>query len=86
MIFSDAFPVKIKGRSAQIRVVRNDAFCWGRIVYSDGAEFDIETRRDYYDHADEDAAFAFERAVRRGRLEEPLTDFRIGYSETGAES
>jgi hypothetical protein len=81
MIFSDAFPITFKGQPAQLRVVRNDGFCWGRLVLKSGEELDIETGRDQYERADEDAAVAFENAAKRGNVEPAVGEYRIGWAD-----
>jgi hypothetical protein len=71
MISVGPFPARIKGEEAQIHVLRNNGFCWGRVVFKDGREFDVGTNRDYYDQEDEVAAEHFERLARRGKMEAP---------------
>jgi hypothetical protein len=74
-----------KRQPAQIYVIRNDGFCWGRLVLKDGTNFDISTSRDYYEHDDVSAAEAFERAMRRGKVEEPMASWTIDYDEEEAQ-
>lgn len=81
MIFSEAFPITIKGKPAQVRVVRNNGYCWGRVIFKDGKEFDVSIQRDHYERIDEEAAASFERAAKRGKLLEPLGSWRIGWAE-----
>lgn len=38
--------------------------CWGRVIAADGEQFDMCTRRDWYEQCDTDALDAFERAMR----------------------
>lgn len=77
MIFSEAFPFTYKGRPAQLRVIRNNGFCWGRIVCKRGGELDVWTRSDQYERTDE-AAAAFIRAAKRGSVE-PAVGSPIGW-------
>jgi hypothetical protein len=69
MLSSEMFPITLKGKPAQLYVCRNNAFCWGRVVLPNGKNYDVDTRRDYYDQEDLVAAEAFERAAKRGKLE-----------------
>lgn len=80
MIFSDAFPITFNGKPAQIRVIRNDGFCWGRLI-TKRSERDVYTKRDYYEQEDLVAAQAFERAAKRGNIEPPAASWRIGWAE-----
>ncbi len=77
-----AFNTTYKRQPAQIYVIRNDGFCWGRLVLEDGTNYDITTRRDYYEADDISAAEAFERAMRSGKVEEPMASWRIDYDES----
>ena len=52
-------------------MLRNDGFCWGRVVFKGGRECDVTTAADYYDQEDEVAAEAFERSARRGNMTLP---------------
>ena len=57
MILSDPFPFALKGKPAQLRVIRNNGACWGEIRC--GKErYRVDSRRDLYEQADEDAAQA----------------------------
>lgn len=47
-------------KSAQLYVMRNDGFCWGRIVLADGTNLDVDSVADYYWSADEHALDMFE--------------------------
>jgi hypothetical protein len=69
MLMTDAFNITYKGEPAKLYVMRNDGYCWGRVVTKDGEELDAITRKDYYDQEDEVAAVAFERAAKRGNVE-----------------
>lgn len=80
MHISEVFPATFKGEPAQVRVVRSDGYCWGRLV-TKTEEFDISTSRDYYDAPDEDAAEAFIRAVKRGKVESIVSTSPIGWAE-----
>lgn len=54
MIASDPVAFTFQGFDAYIYVIRNDGYCWGRIVRVDGAKFDVmHIRKDMYDEEDE---------------------------------
>lgn len=78
MIISEAFPFTLKKQPAQMYVVRNDGFCWGRLVLEDGTEYDVESKRDRYDYDDDEAAASFIYLAKRGMIEEPMSSWRIG--------
>lgn len=65
MFYSESREFKFKGKPATMTVMRNNGHCWGRIVTQDGAEFDVTTRKDWYEECDDDALEAFIRAARR---------------------
>lgn len=65
MLISQAFPLTYDRKPAQMRVLRNDGYCWGRLITADGAQLDVATARDHYDDCDEDAAASFIRAAKR---------------------
>lgn len=70
MLISHARRITFRGKSADLRVLRNDGYCWGLLV--DGVNaFDVSTRRDHYGRIDEDALDAFERAARNPKCIEP---------------
>lgn len=53
-LYSQARRVTFQGRPADLRVVRNNGHCWGRIQTADGRRFDVETQdEDIYDLDDE---------------------------------
>lgn len=55
MILSDPFPFALKGKPAQLRVVRNNGHCWGEIRC--GADrHAVSSRLDLYERTDEQAA------------------------------
>jgi hypothetical protein len=57
MLISAPFPFEHAGQPAQLRVLRNDGFCWGRIVLADGTNLDVGIEEaDWYDLTDTDAA------------------------------
>lgn len=66
MTLSDPFPFTYQGRPAEMRVCRNNGYCWGQISCG-GTVFEIETRVDHYERTDEDAAQAFIRTAQRIR-------------------
>jgi hypothetical protein len=78
--FSEAFPVTYRGNPAQIRVLRRDGYCWGRLIFDDGLEYDIDTEEDLYDWDDGDAADQLEHEARCGLLSEPVSDL-IGWAD-----
>lgn len=47
-------------KSAQLMVLRNDGFCWGRIVLADGTNLDVDSASDYYEYDDEYVLDRFE--------------------------
>lgn len=77
-IISDGYEFTFKRKPARMHVIRNDGFCWGRLVTADD-EFDVSTRRDFYDYDDETAAEAFIRVAKTGRYEEPYASWRVGW-------
>lgn len=70
MLISHARRIQWRGKPADLRVVRNDGYCWGLLVDGEAA-WDVSTRRDLYDYCDTDALDAFERASRNPRCVEP---------------
>jgi hypothetical protein len=72
---SEPFPFTFQGAPARLYVLRNDGFCWGRIVRDnapdgeEGAQLDVSTHYDQYDKADEDAAECLMDAARNGHAE-----------------
>jgi hypothetical protein len=80
MIFSPPYPFEFRKQPAQMYVVRNDGFCWGRIVLKDGTNYDVATQRDHYERIDEEAAEAFMNKARRG-VEEPISSWRLDFTE-----
>jgi len=55
MILSDPFPFALKGKPAQLRVVRSNGYCWGEIRC--GTErHAVNSRIDLYERTDEQAA------------------------------
>lgn len=71
MIASAPYPCVIGGRPATLRVMRNDGYCWGRVVFADRrrAQCDATARRDVYWLPDDVAAAALIRAAQRGSLD-----------------
>ena len=66
-------PFTYEGKPAQMYVLRNDGYCWGRIVTESGQELDVTTEADHYDQEDEIAADAFIEAALGGAAEPALT-------------
>jgi hypothetical protein len=63
MQISEGFPVTFRGAPAQLHILRNDGYCWGRLVTASGEQFDVspaEEDLDLYDYADGDAATVLE--------------------------
>lgn len=82
MMISHAVPFTYKGQDAQMRVLRNNGYCWGRMVLADGTEVDVSTNTDHYDDTDTEAAEAFIRAARFARCRSaPATTWRAGFAE-----
>jgi hypothetical protein len=71
MIISETYDCKIGGRSATMRVLRNNGMCWGRLVIGH-RQYDVVTSRDQYERADDEAAATFIRAAQRGNKEEAV--------------
>jgi hypothetical protein len=69
MNISEATAFTYKGKSAEMYVLRNNGYCWGRVITSRGLQLDVSTRRDHYDREDGDAANAFIRKAKRGGVE-----------------
>ncbi|MBT2325506.1 hypothetical protein J7E62_24540 [Variovorax paradoxus] len=65
MIMSDAVAVTFRGEPATLRVMRNDGYCWGRIVAYDKQQFDVSVPddEDVYDDCDEHALERFEECM-----------------------
>jgi len=53
MLISAAIKIKHEGQDAQVSVLRNNGYCWGRLVLADGREFDIEPDDDFYGEDDD---------------------------------
>lgn len=74
MIFSDMYRITFKGKPARLWVMRNNAYCWGRIVVKgQKRELDVVPRRDCYNDDDDSAAATMERVAKRGRVETALS-------------
>lgn len=69
MIASDAVMFTYKGRSATMRVFRNDGYCWGRLNIG-LEEYDVESKRDLYDEDDSLATTVFINRALRGHITE----------------
>lgn len=72
MLISHPRHLVLKRRAARLYVLRNNGYCWGRLIFDGGEEHDIVTRADLYDRQDEEALDALERKARRSGFEEPL--------------
>lgn len=77
MIFSQAHQIIMGGEFAQLRVVRNDGFCWGRVVRQNGVNLDVElpAEVDLYDEPDAAAVASMEALLQSGQavLVDPLS-------------
>lgn len=62
MIESKAVATTFNGKPAMISVMRNDGHCWGRIRQGE-EQFDVTTRKDWYDFNDAEALAGFQRAA-----------------------
>lgn len=71
MFISASIEFRFKDAPAHMYVLREDGYCWGRIIDATGAQWDLHSQRDYYDEPDEDAANAFIRRSHIRRLIEP---------------
>ena len=58
MQLSAPITIQFRGHDAQLRVVRNEAFCWGRITARGEQLFDVNPPRDLYDQPDDKALAA----------------------------
>ena len=72
MLISEPFPFVLKGESANMYVLRNDGYCWGRIKFdSSPDQLDVPSLlKDYYDSPDDEAAAAFIRLAHNGKTED----------------
>jgi len=64
VILSDPFPFALRGKPAQLRVVRNNGHCWGEIRCGTD-RFAVSTKRDLYEQEDEAAATVLINAAKR---------------------
>jgi hypothetical protein len=64
--FTDAIPITFRGKLADLCVIRNDGYCWGRITTAAGEQFDVSPieDEDLYDSDDVDARQRFEELAR----------------------
>ena len=68
-LISPVYPAgRIDKQPAQVRVIRNSGYAYGRIVLKDGSNYDVFTNKDWYEHSDQDAAAGFVRAARRKKI------------------
>lgn len=74
MIESNARDITIQGKPGRLSVIRNNGYCWGRIRFAgkDEKQLDVFTKRDHYERTDEEALDSFERAAKRGQVEEAV--------------
>lgn len=74
MIESATRAITHEGKPAQLSVIRNDGHCWGRIRFEDEQQpqLDVVTRKDCYEDEDSVALDTFERAAKRGRVEQAV--------------
>jgi hypothetical protein len=72
MIISQPFEFVLAQQPARLYVLRNDGYCWARVVDSLGIQWDVTTYHDYYGEPDEVAAEAFIRKAQRWQLQIPL--------------
>lgn len=77
MLISDPRDITFRRRPARLFALRNNGYCWGRVIDADGAQWDVDTAHDWYDYDDDDALDAFERAAKRGKVE-PLAGAPLG--------
>jgi hypothetical protein len=55
MIASPGYTFEWHGKAATLYVLRNDGYCWGRLVDHTGKEFDVLGEADLYDCEDSEA-------------------------------
>ena len=61
-VYSQAYPFRLMGEPAELRVVRNQGYCWGEVNTSSDAkdlkikDMQVESRRDLYGKDDDEAA------------------------------
>lgn len=78
MLISHSRDITFRGKPARLYVLRNNGYCWGRVVDDRGNEWDISTQADHYDDTDEDALDAFQSASHRGRCIEVAIGYLFG--------
>ena len=83
MLISAPHAVRYKRRPAVLYVLRNNGYCWARLVTGKTAEYDVFTRRDLYDEPDDYAAEVFMAAARRGNIEQPAGSMRLASHTEG---
>jgi hypothetical protein len=66
MLISQGVPFVYRGQQAEMQVVRNDGYCWGRFMVGEES-FDVSTAADHYEQPDDEASAAFVRASRNPR-------------------
>ena len=72
MISSDAVTFTYKGKPATLCVMRNNGYCWGRIVCQDGTQWDVmHIHKDMYEQPDEDVLEAYIRLSRNPKCVNP---------------
>lgn len=70
-VYSRAYQFELKGEPAELRVVRNQGFCWGEVSTLPESrtlkvsDFQITTHKDQYDESDDDAAAAFIKVAKK---------------------
>lgn len=81
MNLSHTTPIAFRGERAQLTILRNDGYCWGRIVTSTGKNFDVQTEEDWYDLDDADAMDAAEEAAKDPANVSPAQGWPLGWQE-----
>ena len=70
-VYSRAYPFELKGEPAELRVVRNQGFCWGEVntlPHSKNLKltrYEVSATKDYFDSSDDVAAAAFIKVVKK---------------------
>lgn len=79
MLISSPRRTIYKDTEARLFVLRNNGYCWGRLVLPDQTQFDVEPPdgKDPYDWPDWDAADLLEEQVAAGRVTGPLHSMEL---------
>lgn len=70
-VYSQVYPFQLKGEPAELRVVRNQGYCWAEVntlpesITLKLSNFQISTYKDQYGEDDDDAAASFIQVAKR---------------------